>query len=381
MSPDEAIRSRRPPPPIPLLVLTGFLGAGKTTLLNAWVKTPEFADAAVVINEFGAIAIDHLLVESAAGTMMTLSSGCLCCTVRGDLIDTLEDLIRRRDNGRIAPFNRVVIETTGLADPAPVLNTVMFHPYLPMRYRLDSVVTVVDAAHGLETIEAHEEARKQVAVADTLVLSKTDLLPEGRLGRDLEQRLAQLNPAARRLDAARHEASAGAVLASGLFDLDRMSDEVRHWFDPSLYQDAHHHDHAGHDHHHDLNRHDAHIRAVCLTNDEPLDPAAFGMFTDLLRSTRGANLLRIKGLVSLRNDPDHPLVVQGVQHYMHPAHRLEAWPDADHRTRVVFIIRDLDPGVIEKLWRGFFGAPDIDQPDAAALGAAAALDQDRGLLA
>ena len=365
---------KRPPPPIPLLILTGFLGAGKTTLLNRWVKTPEFADAAVVINEFGEIGIDHLLVERADGTMMTLSSGCICCTVRGDLVDTLEDLIRRRDNGRISAFNRVVIETTGLADPAPVLNAIMFHPYLPLRFRLDSVVTVVDAIGGLATLASHEEARKQVAVADTLVLSKSDLLSDGEENSELLGRLRALNPGARRLDAARGAASAAAVLGGGAFDLERRTAEVRHWISPEAFRAAnhhHHHDHReGHDHHghdHNLSHHDATVRATCLVSDEPLDPGAFQMFVDLLRSTHGARLLRIKGLVALRNDPAHPLVIQGVQHQMHPAHRLEGWPDADQRSRVVFITQDLPSSTVEKLWKGFFGPPAIDQPDAAGL--------------
>ena len=364
---------KRPPPPIPLLILTGFLGAGKTTLLNRWVRTPEFSDAAVVINEFGEIGIDHLLVERAEGTMMTLSSGCICCTVRGDLVDTLEDLIRRRDNGRIPAFNRVVIETTGLADPAPVLNAIMFHPYLPLRYRLDSVVTVVDALGGTATLAAHEEARRQVAVADTLVLSKTDLAAEDSKEPELHGRLLALNPGARRLDAPRGEASAAAVLGGGAFDLDRRTAEVRHWISPEAYRaaDLHHHDHRdGHDHHghdHDLSHHDASVRATCLVSDEPLDPGAFQMFLDLLRGTHGARLLRIKGLVALRDDPARPLVIQGVQHQMHPAHRLEGWPDADHRSRVVFITQDLPLSTVEKLWNGFFGPPAIDQPDAAAL--------------
>jgi G3E family GTPase len=361
---------RRPPPPIPILVLTGFLGAGKTTLLNGWVRSATFADAAVVINEFGEIGIDHLLVEQAVGTMLTLSSGCLCCTVRGDLITTLEDLIRRRDNGRIPPFNRLVIETTGLADPAPILNTIMFHPYLPMRYRLDSVVTVVDALHGLATIADRDEALKQVAVADTLVLTKTDLALDGTDRSALTTRLAELNPAARILDAAAGGATVSAILDDGLFDLDKRQDQVRTWLNPETYAAESPHDHDHHDndgHHHDANRHDDHIRAFCLTSEAPLDPTAFQMFIDLVRGTHGAKLLRVKGIVALADDPAHPLVIHGVQHYFHPPHRLGGWPDADHRSRLVFIVRDLDSMVLQKLWSGFFGGPAIDQPDAAAL--------------
>src|ERR1700744_1930839 len=168
--------SRKPPPPIPVTILTGFLCAGKTTLLNKLLAAPELSDTVVLINEFGEIGLDHLLVEKVEGDMLLMSSGCLCCTIRGDLVGTLEDLLRRRDNGRIAPFRRVVIETTGLADPAPVLQTVLGHPYLVMRYTIDGVVTLVDAVNGAATLDAHVEAVKQAAVADRIVITKTDLL-------------------------------------------------------------------------------------------------------------------------------------------------------------------------------------------------------------
>lgn len=387
MSASDAILKRRPPPAIPIVVLTGFLGSGKTTLLNAWVKTPAFADAAVVINEFGAIGLDHLLVEKAEGTILTLSSGCLCCTIRGDMIETLEDLVRRRDNGRIPPFARLVIETTGLADPAPILNTIMFHPYLPLRYRIDSVVTAVDAVHGAATIAAHEEALKQVAVADTLILTKTDLLPSGQDGSTVLALMRQLNPGARVLNAAKGEAKAETILGEGLFALDQRNEAVRDWLNPARYEEepaphrhgAHDHGH-GHAHHAvDVNRHDARIKATCLTHDAPLDAAAFGMFVDLLRANYGGQLLRVKGIVALATDPDRPLVIHGVQHTFHPAHKLEAWPDEDHRSRLVFIARDLPPGIIEALWQGFFGPPSIDRPDGAALAAASIPAQTGGL--
>ena len=359
---------RRPPPPIPILVLTGFLGAGKTTLLNAWIRSGAFADAAVIINEFGDIGIDHLLVEKAEGTMLTLSSGCLCCTVRGDLMATLEDLIRRRDNGHVTPFNRLVIETTGLADPAPILNTLMVHPYLPMRYRIDAVVTVVDALHGTATLDAHTEARSQAAVADTFVLTKTDLVSDPETTSLLLARLRDLNPAARLLDAARGEATAEAVLQAGLYALDEGPGRPRRWLDPDVYKALdHHHAHDGHDHAVGAHHHHDGIASTCVTSDGSLDPTAFGRFIDLVRGTHGAKLLRVKGLVAPTDDPDHPLVIHGVQHFFHPPHRLDGWPDADQRSRLVFILRDLDPVVIERLWLAFFGPPSIDRPDAAAM--------------
>jgi G3E family GTPase len=356
-----------PAEPIPLTVLTGFLGAGKTSLLNRLVTAPALAETAVIINEFGEIGLDHLLVKPIREGVVLLQSGCLCCTLRGDLVDALEQLLRDLDNGR-AVFRRVVLETTGLADPVPVLQTTMAHPYLVMRYRLDGVIAVVDAVNGAATLDEHVEAVKQVAVADRIVLTKTDLLttPEQRRCLDaLAVRLRRLNPAAPILDAAANEASPERLLACGLFDPARKIPDVKRWLAADAYAEAD--DDHEHDHHHDVNRHDDRIRAFSFATDTAIPAAMFDLFLELMRSVHGPNLLRLKGIVKLAETPTSPVVIHGVQYIFHPAVRLPRWPDGDERTRIVLITRDLDPGVVKRLFDAFLGAGAPDQPDRAAL--------------
>jgi G3E family GTPase len=357
--------SRRPPAPIPLNVLTGFLGAGKTTLLNRLLNDPALAQTAIVINEFGEIGLDHLLVEHAGDGVVMLTTGCLCCTMRGDLVDALERLLRALDNGR-AVFRRVIVETTGLADPAPVLHTAMLHPYLVMRYRLDGVVTLIDAVNGLSTLDQHPEAVKQVAVADRLVLSKTDLVDthERRDSADrLRARLMSLNPAAPILDAQDEDVSPARLFDCGLYDPDRKIPDVTRWLAAEAYAQSGSEDH----HQHDRNRHDDHIRAFSIVIEAAVPASTFDMFLDLLRSLHGPQLLRLKGVVKLAETPDRPVVIHGVQHVFHPPASLPAWPDADTRTRLVFITRDVEPRTIRELCAAFLGTVAADHPDIEAI--------------
>ena len=376
------------PDRIPVSILTGFLGAGKSTLLNRILKDEASRDTAVIINEFGEVGIDNYLVESSGDTVLELSNGCLCCTVRGELVDTLASLVDQIQTGRLKPIRRVVIETTGLADPAPVMQAVLGNPVIAQSFQLDGLVTVVDAVHGLATIERHPEAKRQVAVADRLILSKQTLAEPAQI-RALMARLAELNPRARVLDGDLPEAGRAGVLVNGLYDPDSKIPDVARWLSEDDHDDHHHdhdhsddHDHHGHDHHHhdhdghrhhhhhhhDVNRHGEDIRSFSILHDRPIDPMAIEMFVDLLRSAHGEKLLRMKAIVQLSDNPERPLVLHGVQSIFHPPERLPRWPEgSDRRTRMVIIAQGLSEEFVTDLFSAFTGQPRVDRPDRAAL--------------
>ncbi|TWG98095.1 G3E family GTPase [Mesorhizobium sp. J18] len=350
--------------PVAVSIVTGFLGAGKTTLLNRLLKDPRLSDTAVIINEFGDVGIDHLLVEQASDGVIELSDGCLCCTVRGELVDTLADLVDRLQTGRIEHLKRIVIETTGLADPVPVLQSVMGHPALAQAFRLDGVIAVVDAVNGAATLDAHEEAVRQVAVADRIVLAKSELANTAE-AEGLQKRLRALNPSAAILESA--EADYAALFDCGLYDPETKTADVRRWLGEDAH--GHDHDHAGHDHddHGHHHHHDDRIRTFSLVHDRPLPYTAVENFLDLLRATRGEQLLRMKGIIEIAEDPSRPLVIHGVQKMLHPPARLPAWPEGGRGTRIVLITMDLDEDYVRRLFAAFAGQPRPDTPDRQAM--------------
>ena len=337
---------RAPEDLIPVTVLTGFLGSGKTTVLSHLLGQPAFANTAVVINEFGEISLDHALVRKTSEDIVELQGGCLCCTARGDLLGALQDLFRRRKHGTVPPFQRVVVETTGLADPAPILHTLMRDRLIVAVYRLDGVVATVDCVNGAATLDAHGESVKQAAVADRLLMTKADLAALASI-EALRTRLGALNPSAPMSVVENGRVEARTLFDIGLYDVESKSADVGRWLrDENFAAQGSASDHDRH--HRDVNRHDDSIRAYCVTRDSPVSGEAFGFFLESLIAGKGADLLRVKGIVNVAERPETPAVIHGVQHLFHPVQWLDSWPDEDRRTRIVFITRDIAKDSIER---------------------------------
>jgi G3E family GTPase len=329
---------------LPVSVITGFLGSGKTTLLNKLLRHPGMGDSAVIINEFGEVALDHLLVESIEGEVAVLASGCVCCTLRSDLEQTLRDLLSRRDRGEIPAFSRILVETTGLADPAPIVHLILNNPLVSHFVRLDTVVTTVDAVNGLRQIGEHTEAIKQAALADRLLLTKTDLAAPETI-EDLQRRLATLNPGATREVVVNGEIAPEALFGAALFDPSRKTVDARRWINEEAYESPRH-DHGDQEHHDRHHHHHHDIHAFCLSSEQPLSWEAFSAWLGRLRNGAGDDLLRVKGILNLIGE-SAPVVVHGVHHIFHPPVVLEAWPDSDHRSRIVFIARGIERAELE----------------------------------
>ncbi len=353
------------PERISITILTGFLGSGKTTLLNRLLKSPEAAESAVIVNEFGEIGLDHALIEKIDGETVLLDSGCVCCTVKNDLVETMANLLARRRAGEVPRFRRLVLETTGLADPAPIVHILMTEPGIAGQTRIDSVVCTVDAVNGMTTLARHHESERQVAMADRLVITKTDIAPP-EATKELIAALTRLNPSAPQVLAADAVLPVAELLYAGLYDPATKNADVQRWLgmeagahaagwhDAAHPHDVHHgHDHE-HDHHHDGDAahaphgpHSERIRTFHVILDRPLTWAQLSEWLATLNERRGDALLRVKGILNVEGQ-DGPVVVHGVQQLIHIPTVLPEWPDAERRSRIVFITDGLDAAVLKK---------------------------------
>jgi len=330
---------------LPVSLITGFLGSGKTTLLKRLLRDPGMSRAAVIINEFGEVGIDHELVASSSEQMTLLANGCLCCSVRTDLQETLRELFIRRRSGEVIDFERVFVETTGLADPVPVLHTLQTDGMLAAQYRLDCVVTLVDAVNGLRNLDDAPEAAKQAAVADRIVITKSDIAGPGAVAA-LEERLERMNPYAARALAVNGDVEVGFLRDIAPRSARATAGELDRWLAPSGERRP---EGAYLGERMRAGAHDAAVKSFCLWFDQPFTWEAFSAAVQLLTSLRGPDLLRVKGLVNVTGEQG-PVLVQGAQHVFHPPVTLEAWAGNDRRSRIVFITRNVAREAIEAVF-------------------------------
>ena len=362
---------------IPVTLLTGFLGSGKSTLLSEILKHPEFQNTAVIVNEFGEVGLDGVLIEHSENQIIEMTSGCLCCTVRGDIRQTLLMLHSKRENGEIPQFDRVVVESTGLADPAPVIHTLMSDRFLEHRFMLGGIVTTVDAVNGLSTIEKHKECEKQVAVADRIVITKTDIknIEISKEGIDgLPAKLSRINPTAQIWDRHNDSLKFGNLFDTSLYDPDTKTIDVLKWLNAQVSPADNHHHHHHHNHHHeyedngkaleqtsgqhqhDLTRHGQNIRSFTLVFDQPIKIDTFATALEALLFTQASRLLRIKGIVNTVDRPRKPMVIHGVQHIFHDPVWLDNWPDEDHRTKLVFITDGIERASLDEFFKSWISS-------------------------
>ena len=319
---------------IPINIVTGFLGSGKTTLLARLLKSPALRDTAVLVNEFGEVGLDHHLIQHAEESVLLMDSGCLCCAIRGDLQGALRSLFSQRTRGEIPPFRRVAIETSGLADPTPIAYTILAEPVLQHHFRLGNVVTVVDAVNGAAQLERHPESVKQAAIADRFVLTKTAMADDG--GRAVRAGVREINAAAPVLDLDSDTLDPDALLTDDLYATGGKQREVAGWLDRFAGASGNGHDH---DHSHG-------VGSFCLRFDGPMDWTAFGLWMSMLLHRHGERVLRVKGMLNVAGVAD-PVLINGVQHIVHPPTHMTGWPDGDRRSRLVFIVQDMDRAEIE----------------------------------
>jgi len=323
---------------VPVTVLTGFLGSGKTTLLKRLLHGRDLSGTAILINELGEVGIDHLLLEHVDASTVVLESGCICCTMRNDLSAALRELYGKAERGAIGALDRVVIETTGLADPAPILYTILTDPVVTHHYRLGTVLTTVDAVNGMRQLATNPESIKQAAVADRLILTKTDLVPPAAVA-GIRRALAALNPTVPIVDANPDSVEPEDLFAAESFDPSAKAAEVRGW----LTEESRHHA----DHPNELGRHAAEITTFHVSFDEPADWTMFGIWLTMLLNRHGERILRVKGILNVIDAPA-PVCINGVQHVMHPPFHLERWPSNDRRSHLVFIVRCMDGASIRR---------------------------------
>jgi G3E family GTPase len=341
----------------PVTILTGFLGSGKTTLLNRALRDLAMARTAVVINEFGEVSLDQALAATSDDTIMVLENGCLCCTVFGDLVSTLNRLYHAREVDEIPRFDHVVIETSGLADPSPVIQAFLSDPTLAGLFRIGSVITTVDAVNGPDTLDNHIESVRQVALADHILITKIELVEGEAAAREavLTDRLRRLNPAARIARIDDPSLDACALLRSPGLDLADAKADPRAWLNAAAYAQcaADDHDHADHDHAghagHHRGLHDRGIASFCFIREQPISREALRFLLDALQQNLGPNLLRVKGIVHVAEEPDRPAVIQGAQHLLHTLSWLDRWPDADRRSKIVFITQGYERAEVEDM--------------------------------
>ncbi len=335
----------------PVNILTGFLGSGKTTLLQRLLMDSALADTAVLINEFGEIGLDHHLLERLDAQTVLLQSGCLCCTIRGEMAEAMRDLYSRRERGLVPRFRRLVIETTGLADPFPVVTTINAEPVLKHHFRLGNVITTVDAVNGRRQLERHDESIKQIALADRIVITKTDIVEATEVAA-LDRWIRRLNPAAPMYRAAEDALDGATLLARDSFDLAVERTALRCWFGADIPSSVREQSN-GHTHHL-RNHHSEDIRAFALLFEQPLDWTMFGVWLSMLLNHYGDRILRVKGIVAVAGE-SAPVAIHGVQHLVHSPIHMRAWPDEDHRSRIVFIVQGLDQAKIERSLQTFLG--------------------------